>query len=329
MVVTAQARGQSRNGPRPINLNKDIPQIMHLLEICFGAKLNVEGQRMLAGPTNPDRQIAFLWRLKPAASKLALGYVWEDNGRIVGNVTVLTTKVPGRYLVVNVAVHPDHRRRGIARALMEKVEKMVQLRGGHEIILQVVKENEPARALYRALDYTIIGSMTAWYAPASRLRTIDSTPASGLNPYIRELRGSEWRAAYQLDQAALNPDLNWPEPLPHDAYKLNFWRRIVNFFNGRSIETWVIPNASEQPIGLASILSEWGRSHRVSVRVHPTWQGEMERPLVAKVLRRLQYLPRRKVRIDHPDDDVEMNNLLQAANFSPKRTLTHMRRAIG
>lgn len=329
MVVTAQARGHSGNGLRPINLNKDIPQIMKLLELCFGAKLNRDGQRWLAGSDNPDTSIAFLWRLNPAASKLALGYVWEVNGRIVGNVTVLTTKVPGRYLVVNVAVHPDHRRRGIARNMMEKVEQMVRARGGQEIILQVVKENDPARTLYESLNYTTIGSMTAWRASASSLRPIDAATSGGRVPYIRELRGSEWRDAYRLDQAALNPDLNWPEPLPHDAYKLNFWRRIVNFFNGRSIETWVIPDASEQPIGLASILSEWGRSHRVSVRVHPTWQGEMERPLVAKALRRLQYLPRRNVRIDHPDDDVEMNNLLQEANFSPKRTLTHMRRTFG
>jgi hypothetical protein len=51
----------------------------------------------------------------------------------------------------------------------------------------------------------------------------------------------------------------------------------------------------------------------------------LERPLLAKLMRRLQYLPRRNVQIDHPDDDELVNSLLQEANFQPRRTLTHMR----
>lgn len=325
MVVTAQARGQSQQGLRPINLNKDIPQILKLLEICFGAKMDVEGRHLLTGPNNPDQQIAFLWRFNPAAAKLALGFVWEENGRIVGNVTVLTTKVPGRYLVVNVAVHPDYRRRGIARRLMVAVADMVRARSGQEIILQVVKENDPARNLYQTLNYSTIGSITAWFAPIARLRPLEPTIDGAPGPFIRELHPSEWRAAYQLDQLALLPDLNWPEPLAPDAYKSGWLQRLASFFSGRSTETWVVTDTADRPIALGSIISEWGRAHQLTVRVHPYWEGELERPLLAKLMRRLYYLPRRNVRIDHPDDDALINSLLHAANFQPKRTLTHMK----
>lgn len=325
MVVTAPAHQQTYPGLRPINLNTDIPGILKLLEVCFGDSINnIDGQRFYTGPATPNQQTAFLWRLNPAASKLALGFVWEVNGRIVGNVTVLTTKMPGRFLVVNVAVHPDQRRKGIAYRLMQAVHDMVQKRNGHEILLQVVKDNTPAEDLYKRLNYTNLGSMTSWYAPVSRLRHLDSMAnSSGRGPHIRELRRSEWQAAFQLDQLALSSELNWPEPLTKDAYQNGILRKVTNFVNGRSMETWVTAH-NQKLTGMATILSEWGKTHAASLRVHPEWRGELERPLLAKLIRRLYYLPRRNVRIDHPDDDSFTGNLLREANFQPRRTLTYM-----
>ncbi len=324
MVVTAPAHQQAYPGLRQINLNTDIPQVLKLLEICFGASASsINEQRFYTGPATTSQQAAFLWRLNPAAGKLALGFVWEDNGRIVGNVTVLTTKIPGRFLVVNVAVHPDHRRKGIAYRLMRAVHDMVSRRNGHEILLQVVKTNTPAVDLYHALNYTNLGSITSWYAPVSRLHHLDSAAGHTLAPPIRELRRSEWQSAYQLDLAALAPELNWPEPINHDAYQNGILRKLANFANGRSMETWVTTD-NNQLTGMATILSEWGKTHAASLRVHPEWQGQLERPLLAKLIRRLSYLPRRNVSIDHPDDDAFTNNLLREANFQPKRTLTHM-----
>ena len=328
MVVTAQAQQQTYPALRPINMNKDIPQVLKLLEVCFGASVhNVEGQRFYTGPATTNQQTAFLWRLNPAASKLSLGFVWEENGRIVGNVTILTTKIPGRYLVVNVAVHPDHRRKGIAYKLMHAVHRMVKNQNGHEILLQVVKTNTPAEELYKNLNYETLGSMTSWYAPISRLRKLDPTADGSRGPHIRELRRSEWQAAFQLDQTALPPILNWPEPLTHDAYQNGIVRKAMNFINGRSMETWVTTQ-NNQLSGMATILTEWGRMHAASLRIHPEWRGELERPLLAKLIRRLYYLPRRNVRLDHPDADEFTSNLLREANFQPRRTLTHMRQKV-
>jgi ribosomal protein S18 acetylase RimI-like enzyme len=324
MIVTAPSQDQSKNGPRPINLNTDIPGILRLLETVFGASLGPEGQRMFAGTSNANQSPAILWRLSPAAAKLSLGFVWEANGRIVGNVTVLTTEVPGRYLVVNVAVHPDFRRQGIARLLMKQVETLVRQRGGNQILLQVVKQNSAAGELYNSLRYTTVGSMTHWATSVTRLRRLELTLENG-GPPIRELKRQEWRAAYALDQLALPNDLNWPEQLKPDAYKTGFWANIVHFLTGRQVETWVMHGAKNQMVGLGSIRSEWGRSHQVSLRVHPTWQGRLERPLLAKLIRRLQNLSRHSVQIEHPDDDELVNALLQEANFQPRRTLTHMR----
>lgn len=323
MVITLPFQAGSHNGPRLINLNTDIPQVLELLELSFGESMDEEGRRLLSGNAAIANSPAFLWRLSPAATKLSLSYVWEENGRIIGNVTLLGTRQPGRFLVVNVAVHPDHRRRGIARLLMRAVMDMVRTRNGRQILLQVVKLNTPALELYRSLRFTQLGSMTNWHTPMSRLRQVSVTAES--QPVIRELARSEWLAAFELDQAALATDLNWPEPPPSDLYQKGLWRQLSDFLNGMQSETWVITNGQNRPVGLGSIWSQWGKSHQLTLRVHPLWKGQLERPLFAKLLRRLRYLPNRNVQIDHPDDDEVMNNLLKETNFQPRRTLTHMR----
>lgn len=322
MVITVSGQTKSAAGPRPINLNRDIPQVIKLLEMVFGKAL---GGRLLGAGLDVDNAPSLLWRLNPGASKLALGYVFEVNGEIVGNATVLTTNVRGRYLVVNVAVHPDFRHMGIARQLMGSVMAMVRARHGREILLQVEHDNEAALNLYRSLKFSDIGTVTAWYAPSSRLREIPASTGDDGTRFIRELRRQEWQEAYELDLTAHPPDLNWPDSLPTDAYRQGLVRWFENVLSGRRFETWVISGGNRSLAGLASIWSEWAGPHKANLRVHPDWRGQLERPLLAKLIRRLGHLPRRETRFDHPDEDELVTQLLREANFRPRRTLCHMR----
>ncbi|MBD2562990.1 GNAT family N-acetyltransferase [Nostoc linckia FACHB-391] len=50
-------------------------------------------------------------------------------------------------------VLPEHRRRGIGRALMQYVENWAIQRGDHQIGLQVFQSNKPALNLYNQLGY--------------------------------------------------------------------------------------------------------------------------------------------------------------------------------
>lgn len=320
MVITAPSIDQPGHGPRPINLNKDIPQVLELLRLAFGEALDTESRQILQGQTAVSGQPPILYRFNPLASRLSHGYVWEKDGRIVGNVTLLTTRINGRYLIVNVAVHPGYRRQGIARMLMHAVTDHVAHLHGREILLQVDHDNENAINLYEDLGYQTLGAMNTWLGPASHLRPLEYTS----HPAMRALRGNESRAAYELDVLALPPNLNWPEPIPKDTYQTGLWRRAANFVNGRHQETWITTDGVRLT-GSASLWSEWGRAHQLALRIHPHWQGELERPLLAKILSKLPYIPRHNVRIEHPQSDELTNSLLKEANFKYKRTLTHMR----
>jgi ribosomal protein S18 acetylase RimI-like enzyme len=320
MVITVPAIERPGNGPRPINLNKDIPQVLELLRLAFGESLDAEGQRILQGQSAVAGQPALLYRFNPMASRLSRGYVWENDGKIIGNVTLLNTHINGRYLIVNVAVHPDFRRQGIARTLMNAVTGHVRQRKGQEILLQVDKDNAHAIELYDTLHYQNLGTMITWIAQAGRVQGIENHTTTA----IRELRNNEGKAAFELDILALPPNLNWPEPIPKDTYQFNVWRRFSNFINARRHQTWVTTDG-HRLTGSTSIWSEWGRAHQLTLRVHPQWKGELERPLLAKILRQLPHIPRRNVRIDHPEYDKLTTELLHEANFRPRRSLTHMR----
>jgi GNAT superfamily N-acetyltransferase len=301
------------------------------MDVAFGPNLDSEGRHILNQNLAAVYQHGLALRLNQAATGVAPGFVWEEDGLIVGNVSLMrSVRIDGRYLIANVAVHPKYRRQGIARAMMRETLRYLQQKKAATAVLQVEFKNEGAIRLYSELGFAACGDMSQWELTATRLKEIavGDQPAPGEQPLpqIRQLRRHEWRAAFRLDQLAVPAVLNWPDPLEPDVYRGGFWRWLNNFFNGRELETWVVADQRDNLIGLAAIFSEWNRPHDLTIRVRPDWQGRLERPLLAKLLRRLGHLAGRQARLDHPASDAAMNDLLPAANFRLRRTLTVMQK---
>lgn len=327
MVITFSASG-SASGTRPIDPNRDFPQLAQLLKTVFFDELE-QGGRQVFDSVAASGKPPFFWRLDPFFSRLTPGFVWEEDGRIVGNVTLLPTRLSQRYVVANVAIDSNYRRRGIARALMDEVHKETLKRGASEIRLQVVKDNKAAEALYQSLNYSTLGTVTTWNLIGSRSRHPRfELPPSGNLVQVTELPRSRWQDAYQLDLMTPHADLYWPEPLVRDEYRRNLKRRISDFLSGSHFEAWMVAEGSNNLQGIATISSEWGRAHQLRIRVHPDRQGDLESALIHKLLRRLQYLPRRQVRLLHDAHDDVMNELLPELRFRPERTLTQMQRTL-
>lgn len=65
--------------------------------------------------------------------------------------------------ILTVAVAPPYRRRGIARALMERMLADAAAQGGAVMYLDVRASNEAARALYEALGFAETGVRRNYY----------------------------------------------------------------------------------------------------------------------------------------------------------------------
>ena len=65
--------------------------------------------------------------------------------------------------MMNLAVKPSHRRRGIAGALVEALTQALRMREVHSLTLEVRATNEGAIALYRACGFSQVGRRPRYY----------------------------------------------------------------------------------------------------------------------------------------------------------------------
>ena len=95
---------------------------------------------------------------------IAEGFVWQENGEIVGNISLIpfTTLSRKIVLIANVAVHPDFRRKGIARSLTVAALEQAQSNHIRSIWLQVRDTNESALNLYKSLGFVEKARRTTW-----------------------------------------------------------------------------------------------------------------------------------------------------------------------
>jgi ribosomal-protein-alanine N-acetyltransferase len=65
--------------------------------------------------------------------------------------------------ILNLAVAPGGRRRGLGRALVDAMLDTLADRGVRHVYLEVRESNAPARALYAALGFAEAGRRKAYY----------------------------------------------------------------------------------------------------------------------------------------------------------------------
>ena len=92
---------------------------------------------------------------------LSLWLVALDGDRVAGYVG--SQSVMGESDMMNVAVHPDYRRQGIAEKLCLALVDALKEKGNHCLTLEVRASNEPAKALYEKLGFIQVGLRKNYY----------------------------------------------------------------------------------------------------------------------------------------------------------------------
>lgn len=131
---------------------------------------------------------AYAFEQELTANRLAHYLVARSEDRVVG--------FAGVWLMVDEAhittfgVHPDHRRRGIARGLLLRLAELaIELRAVR-MTLEVRVSNVPAQALYGSFGFAVCGRRIAYYSDDGEDALVMTTPALA-DPTMRAILAGE------------------------------------------------------------------------------------------------------------------------------------------
>jgi ribosomal protein S18 acetylase RimI-like enzyme len=326
LVSTPQ---QAFSGVRPVQLRGDLAAIADLIELCFAPTLDAAGRSAIQEMRMVSRSGPLLWvlaRLDRALLGMIQGFVWVERGHIVGNVSVMPAGFERGYLIANVAVHPDFRRQGIARQLMQAALDQIARRGTFAT-LQVEADNAAACALYESLGFHTQRIFTRWRRPTYH----HLPPALPEMPVVRKMDRREVDCLYTLARQ-VRPDehggMGWLRPTRSKTLRPSRWGSLAFLISGQSVDYWIVPAAdgqfdaalrSEARLGCTTVLFD--------LLVRPERQGQLEVPLISDAIRRLGGRHQPLV-TEHPADDPAAEEVLRDYHFRPERTLAHMIRAV-
>jgi [ribosomal protein S18]-alanine N-acetyltransferase len=108
----------------------------------------------------------FPWTLGIFADCLKVGYsswILEDpDGEGIAGYGILSLAA-GEGHVLNLCVHPNRRRRGLGRRLLQHLLEVAEDYGASELFLEVRPSNLEAVAMYTACDFVEVGRRHEYY----------------------------------------------------------------------------------------------------------------------------------------------------------------------
>ena len=91
--ITIPVKANDHPNLRPLNVLRDLSAVADLIELCFSPTMDTDGQRYLSDMRRASHDDSFLrWasHMSETASLPLMGYVWEQDGRIIGNASLIS-----------------------------------------------------------------------------------------------------------------------------------------------------------------------------------------------------------------------------------------------
>ncbi|HOT92976.1 MAG TPA: GNAT family N-acetyltransferase [Anaerolineae bacterium] len=321
MAVTIQVRtGAQARGVRPVDPMRDLPAIVELVALGFEEELDPQGQKMLAEMRKAAQRRP--WSAVMEGDVDTAGFVWVEEGRIVGNLSLryaLSAKSHG-HLIGNVVVHPDYRGRGIGHALVEAAIDAARRQNSPWIGLEVREDNPAACTLYAHMGFETVGKQQHLLRPANMPWPAGEVPRG---PW-RTSKPRDSHLWIKLADAIYMPRQQWVLEVRPSQYTFgSFERRLNRWMDGEWEGAWLYGNQKEARLAVSVRTDKRSHFHLWDILAHPAEDAAGAHTCVAQALWATRRFPPWPV-ITFAADQSPLVQALFDMGFKHHRTLMQM-----
>jgi ribosomal protein S18 acetylase RimI-like enzyme len=321
-MSTATIPVQNKDHPhmRALNVFRDLTAVADLIELCFANTMDNDGQRYVSDMRRAGRDNSFMqWanRMVESTSLPLAGYVWEQDGRIVGNASLIPFRDKGKrvFLIANVATHPDFRGRGIARSLTQRAMEHARAKKAKALWLHVRDDNPGAIKLYEELGFREFARRTTWTAGPD-----SPHPKPDTDIQIVPRHPRFWQTQQDWLRRLHPDELGWYRSFSLNLLQPGFVNRLHLLFMDITIKQWAAVHGDELLAALAWT-PHGGRSESLYAASSADSDPEALTQLLIHARRVLSN--QSSLGMEYPAN--EMTEAIRAAGFTAHRTLIWMK----
>ena len=314
---------------RPFSPARDLADLAALIEAAFGPELSLMGNNVVR---DMRRMAALgpLLHLSPLVMPFFSGYVWVQDGHVVGNTSInLVRSARATWSVSNVAVLPEYRGQGIATHLLDTALDHIRRCHGMRVLLQVRTDNEIAKGLYERRGFEKYDTLHEIELAAHNWPLIMGAPRG----VTRGIRARDQRPLYDLVVAGTPREVLLREPVHAANY-----RRGLGWLLKQSVQmAFSGEQYYERVAEVDGRLVAYGRMianllqgpYDLALYVHPEHRGEWELIIAEAILWAVDSIPHRRVRTRVSGAHPEARETLDRLGFRTLRVLDQMSYDIG
>lgn len=314
-------KSSSRLCIREIQAPYDFLPVADLIELCFAATMDEDGRDFLNSLRKAGRNaqtVDWIPGMREQVSYPLQGFVWEEDHRIVGNLSLIPQLYQHQwyYLIANVAVHPDHRNKGIGRELTEHALEHIKSLGSGNAWLQVREDNPTAQRLYQKIGFQEHFRRDTWQSRSVSHASTDLTDSFE----ITQRRISDWPQQKTWLERSYPEEIAWNFRFDSSRFEPGFWKDINRFFSGIVHHHWAL-RRNHVLLGVATWEPTSHHSDFLWLGANPDGQEETIRHLLRFFFK--DFISVRPVTVNYPAG--EAKNAFLANGFHLQHTLIWMK----
>lgn len=246
-------------------------------------------------------------------------YVAREEGQLLGIITLEhTSKSKTCWKVTRLAVHPDHRGRGIAQELLRYVFAQFGSQGVMHFLAEVPALNEAALSLFANCGFCRSSRITYYTFNEQNAEKFSGEPPEGFKLALQHV-GS---ALYQLHCEVLPPSLRQVLLLAPEDFAIKDIAAFTSVEKSQQklmrkrVWYWVAADNERRVLCAAARVTAEPRSgYRLEFAVHPGWK-HLEEDLIRFSLTKLLHdVPRAPIWAKVYDFQGDMHSVMQSLGF--------------